>query len=353
MAEASSERTEMPTGRRLAKAREEGNLPQSTELVSAVSMVTLMAAAYFLGPTVTSWTVRGMRQAFSCDPAVVENPQAFLRYFQDKIMEAGMIVAPFLLALAVTGMAATLAIGGWNFSAKPLMPKFNMFNPTAAIGSLFSPQSGVKLLISTVKIAFIAVIVYFYLRNRMDDLVALRWAWSLELVTGITRLIFGVLIRLAVGLLIIGFADLFYQKWKYIDNLKMTKQEVKEEFRSMEGPPEVQRRIRQKQFEIAMRRMLQEVPKANVVVVNPDHVAVALRYDPDSMGSPMVVAKGADRICEKIKEVARAYGVPIIRRPELAREIFATVDLGKAIPEALFVAVAEILALVFRLRRNR
>jgi flagellar biosynthetic protein FlhB len=228
-----------------------------------------------------------------------------------------------------------------------------MFNPAAAIGSLFSPQSGVKLLISTVKIVFITIIVYYYLRNRIDDLVGLRWAWSFELITGITRLIFGVLIRMAIGLLLIGLADLFYQKWKYIQDLKMTKQEVKEEFRSMEGPPEVQRRIRQKQFEIAMRRMLQDVPKANVVVVNPDHVAVALRYDPDSMGAPIVVAKGADHICEKIKEVARAYGVPIIRRPELAREIFATVDLGKAIPEALFVAVAEILALVFRLRRNR
>jgi flagellar biosynthesis protein FlhB len=238
-------------------------------------------------------------------------------------------------------------------SFKPLAPKFNFLNPSASFSSLFSVQSAVKLLISVVKLAFVSGIVYLYLRTRINDILALRWAWSTELVTGTFQLIFGILFRVSIGLLIIGFADLIYQKWKYLDNLKMTKQEIKDEHRSTEGPPEVMRRIRQKQFEIAMQRMLQEVPAANVVVVNPDHVAVALKYDTATMESPIVVAKGADHMCEKIKEVARAYGVPILRRPTLARELYATVDLGRAIPEALFVAVAEILALVLRLRRNR
>jgi flagellar biosynthetic protein FlhB len=308
---------------------------------------------YLLGSQMAAWTTAGLRKALSCDPAVVENSQVFLTYLQDKLIETGMVMAPFLLALTVSGIAISIYISGWHVSLKPLNPKFNFFNPSALFTSMFSVRAAIKLVISVVQVTFISLIVYYYLRNRMGEIMALRWAWSAELVTGIMKMIFGVLFRVSIGLLIIGLVDLFYQKWKYIEDLKMTKQEVKDEYRSMEGPPEVMRRIRQKQFEIALQRMLQDVPTANVVVVNPDHVAVALKYDPATMESPIVVAKGAYHMCEKIKEIARSYGVPILRRPALAREIYATVDLGRAIPEALFVAVAEILALVLRLRRNR
>jgi len=353
MAESSSEKTEQPTGRRLGKARDEGQVPQSVELLSSVSVVVLVATVYLFGSQIAAWTTIGLRKALSCDPSVVENSQIFLAYLQDKLVETGMVMAPFLLVLMVSGIAISIYISGWHVSLKPLSPKFNFFNPSALFTSMFSVRSAIKLVISIVQLAFISLIVYNYLRNRLGDIMVLRWAWSSELVTGIMQMIFGVLFRVSIGLLIIGLADLFYQKWKYIEDLKMTKQEVKDEHRSMEGPPEVMRRIRQKQFEIAMQRMLQDVPTANVVVVNPDHVAVALKYDPSTMESPIVVAKGADHMCEKIKEIARSYGVPILRRPALAREIYATVDLGRAIPEALFVAVAEILALVLRLRRNR
>ena len=353
MAETANEKTEQPTARRLGKARDEGQVPQSVELVSSVSVVVLVAMVYLSGSQMAAWTTAGLRKALSCDPAVVENSQIFLAYLQDKLVEAGMVMAPFLLVLMVSGIAISIYISGWQMSLKPLSPKFNFFNPSALFTSMFSVRSAVKLVISIVQLVFISLIVYYYLRNRLGEIMALRWAWSVDLVSGIMGIIFGVLFRVSIGLLIIGLADLFYQKWKYIDDLKMTKQEVKDEHRNSESPPEVMRKIRQKQFDIAMQRMLQDVPTANVVVVNPDHVAVALKYDPATMESPTVVAKGADHMCEKIKEIARSYGVPILRRPALAREIYATVDLGRAIPEGLFVAVAEILALVMRLRRNR
>ncbi len=353
MAQSGSEKTEMPTGRRLGKAREEGHVPHSAEMVSSVSLVVLFATVYLLGSQIASWTMAGMRKVLSCDRTAMENPNLFMAYLQDQLAEAGTVMAPFLLILLVTGVGLSIYISGWHVSLKPLSPKFNFFNPSAVLSSMFSTNTAVRVLISLAKLIFVSLIVYVYLRSRLDEIMALRWAWSTGLVTGIMRLIFGVLLRVAIGILVIGMIDLFYQKWKYIEDLKMTKQEVKEEFRSMEGPPEVMRRIRKKQFEIAMQRMLQEVPTANVVVVNPDHVAVALKYDPKTMASPTVVAKGADQVCEKIKEIARAYGVPILRRPALARELFASVDLGRAIPESLFVAVAEILALVMRLRRNR
>lgn len=353
MADASSEKTELPTGRRLSKAWDAGKVPQSAELVSSVSLVALFATVYLLGSRLAHWMMASMRTALSCDRTVLDSSRLFLAHLQDKMAEAGMIMAPYLLVLLVAGVGISIWISGWHVTFKPLAPKFNFFNPSAVFGSMFSASAGVRLLVSLAKLTIVSVIVYFYLRNRLEDIMALRWAWSSDLIVGTMRLIFGVLLRVSIGLLIIGFSDLLYQKWKYIEDLKMTKQEVKDEFRSMEGPPEIMRRIRQKQFEIAMQRMMQEVPTANVVVVNPDHVAVALKYDPKTMGSPIVVAKGADKVCEKIKEIARAYGVPILRRPLLARELFATVDLGRAIPEALFVAVAEILALVLRLRRNR
>ena len=214
-------------------------------------------------------------------------------------------------------------------------------------------SSLVKLLLSIIKIVFVALIVSTYIRGKMETLATYQWAWSTEILKVISYLIVGAAIRLCLGLLIIGFIDLAYQKYKYIKNLMMTKQEVKDELKNQEGPPEIKRHIRQKQFEAAMRRMIQDVPKAKVVLVNPTHVAVALQYEPDTMHAPVVIAKGGDHVCEKIKEVARAYGIPIIRRPELARRIFSTVKLGKAIPEELFVAVAEVMALIYRLKRAR
>jgi flagellar biosynthetic protein FlhB len=167
------------------------------------------------------------------------------------------------------------------------------------------------------------------------------------------RLILGVLIRVGILLLVIAIGDAFYQKWKYIHDLKMTRQEAKQDRKDAEGSPEVKGRIRRIQIEVASRRMLKEVPKASVVLVNPTHVAVALRYEAKEMDAPVMVAKGADLMAEKIREIARAYGVPIIRRPELARTIYSTVEPGKPIPEALYVAVAEVLGMIYRLRRRK
>jgi flagellar biosynthetic protein FlhB len=168
--------------------------------------------------------------------------------------------------------------------------------------------------------------------------------------TAIGRTILGLMIRVGIGLLVIAIADVFYQKWKYIQDLKMTRQEVKQERRDTEGSPEVKGRIRKIQFEMAVRRISAEVPKATVVLVNPKHVAVALHYEAKTMEAPIVVAKG---LAEKIREIARAYGVPIVRRPELARTIYSTIKPGGAIPETLYVAVAEVLAMIYRLRHSK
>jgi flagellar biosynthetic protein FlhB len=173
------------------------------------------------------------------------------------------------------------------------------------------------------------------------------------MIATISKMILGLLIRIGIALLIIGIADVIYQKRKYIHDLKMTRQEVKQDHRDTEGAPELKRRIRTVQFQMALKRTLQEVPKATVVLVNPTHFAVALRYDSKTMDAPVMVAKGADHLAEKIREIARAYGVPIIRKPELARTIYSTVEPGNPIPENLYTAVAQVLALIYRLRHKK
>ena len=351
MAEAN--KTEQPTQRKLQKARQEGKVPQSQEMLSAITLITLMGITVLCGPWFVSWSKDQIRRGLSCDVSLVESAQAFNGLVRSIIVDVIFVMSPFLIALMAAGIAGSLLISGRNFAPQSLQWKLGNLNPVKGAMDLFSPQSVVKLCLSILKISFIGIIVWVYLHNKLNLLATMQWLESDELLAAIGKLIFGVVLRICIGLLVIGLIDLFYNKWKYIEQLKMTKQEIKYEHRDTDGPPELKTKIRQKQFEAAVRRMLQEVPKANVVLVNPDHVAVALRYDPQVMATPVVVAKGADHMCEKIKEIARAYGVPILRRPPLARELYATVKLGRPIPEKLYTVVAEILALIYRLRRGR
>jgi len=303
MAEKSvAEKTEQPTPKRIEKARQKGLVPQSQELTSVATLIVLVGMVALMAPEL---------------------------------------------------MEVCTAIGGLNFAPSAVSLKFDQINPVSGLEKLVDTNSMVKLLASIFKLLFVSLIVWFYLQDRLESLAVLRWAWSAELLTAIGRLILGLMIRIGIALLIIGLADVFYRKWKYIHDLKMTRQEVKQERRDWEGSPEVKGRIRRLQFEMAMRRISAEVPKATVVLVNPTHVAVALKYEAKTMGAPVLVAKGVDELAEKIREIARAYGVPVVRKPELARAIYSTVKPGNPVPEALYVAVAEVLAMIYRLRRRK
>jgi flagellar biosynthesis protein FlhB len=349
-----AERTEQPTVRRLAKAREKGQVPQSQELMSFASIVILLATVTFLAPDLLRWFTEQVKAGLSCDTSAFANNEAFINFINTKIIDSTIIILPILLALCVGTIFCSIVIGGgFNYAPEALMPKLSALNPMKGLHNLVNSRAIVQLLLSITKFTFISIIAWVYLEKQLDTLATLRWAWSLEILTVTSKMILGLMIRICIALLIIGLIDVFYQKWKYIEGLKMTKQEVKEENKQTEGLPEVKHRIRKVQVEMAMKRMLQEVPKANVVLVNPTHVAVALRYDSKTMEAPVMVAKGADHMAEKIREIARAYGVPIIRRPELARAIYSTVKPGHPIPETLYVAVAEIMALIHRLRRRK
>jgi flagellar biosynthetic protein FlhB len=346
---ADTNKTHEPTPRRIQKAREQGNVPQSQEMISAITLIALTGATALMGPWFMAWCKKELIESLHCRAELFDNSQVFTAWLNSKIISGMLMMTPFLAVLTVFGVAASVMVSGLNFAPQSLNWKLDELSPAQGVKKLFSPESLVKLLLSILKLTFIGFLVCLYLRKKTGYLMTLQWADTDQILSAMGGVILGAVIRICIGLLIIAAADWLYHRWKYTDTLKMTLQEVKEEHRDSEGPPEVKSRLRRKQYELGMRRMLKKVPKASVVLVNPTHVAVALQYEPGQM-APVVTAKGADLMCEKIKEIARAYGVPIIRRPELAREIYATVKLDYPIPDKLYAAVAEVLAVLYRLK---
>lgn len=347
------ERTERPTAKRLSKSRSEGKVAQSQELPAALTLLTLILILWLMGSGLLQWFTTEVKEGFSYRREIFLTPDSCIHFLNTKIANSTIVTLPFFLGLTAAGVVGCLAISGFNYAPKALKLNLGALNPVKGMGNMFSGRSMVALIISILKLTVIAIIAYMFLCDQLKTVADLRWAGSREILASVARLVFGIGIRIGIAILIIAAADAIYQKWKYIHDLKMTRQEVKQERKEDEGSPELKRRIRMLQYEMAKKRMLQEVPKANLILVNPTHVAVALKYDAKKMDAPIVVAKGADNLCEKIKEIGRAYGVPIIHRPELARALYSSVEPGKQIPEALFVAVAEVLALIYRLRHRR
>ena len=348
-----AEKTEQPTPKRLKKAREKGQVAQSQELPAVVSIVVLVMVLALSAPALLQWFIMQMKQGISGQTGVFADSNAFADFLNAKIISATCAMCPILAALCVGSVVACVAVGGLNFAPQALNLKLSAINPVTGFVKLFNVRSVVKLGVSIAKLIFVSIIVWLYLHSRIDTLAAIRWSWSAQIMVAIARIILGMLIRVCIALLVIAAIDVFFQKWKHTQDLKMTKQEVKQERKDTDGSPEVKSRVRQIQMAMSKRRMLQEVPKANVVLVNPTHVAVALRYDAKTMEAPVMVAKGADHVAEKIREIAQAYGVPIVRRPELARTIFSTLKIGDSIPQTLYAAVAEVLAMIYRLRHRK
>lgn len=348
-----AEKTHHPTFRKLQKARQRGQVPQSQELMSVVTLLVLVAMVALLGPSLTKWFIVQIKYGLSCENVVFSDAEAFTAFINGKTVDLMLVILPVLAALFVSAVLAGVAVSGFNFAPKAIELKFDKLNPITGFGNLVNVRSFVKLLTSILKLLCMSLVVWFYIRSKLEVIATLQWTWSMEMLAATARLILGLLIRVGIVMLLIGIADVIFQKWKYIHDLKMTRQEVKQDRKDTEGSPEVKGRIRRIQVELASRRMLREVPRASVVLVNPTHVAVALRYDSKEMNAPIMVAKGADNLAERIREVARAYGVPIVTRPELARTIYSTVEPGNPIPEALYVAVAEVLGMIYRLRRRK
>ena len=354
MAEQSaSDRTEEPTPERLRKARAEGRVPQSNEMPSAMAMGLVLIVLAIAGPKMYAWFAAEMRQGLSLGGGGAIDGATLVGTLEAKGGESMIRLLPFLLAGIAASVFGSLLVSGWAVSSKAVAPNLERISPVAGLKNLFSLRSLVHTLVAVAKLVVIMVVVMWSLRNKVSECLALMWTTPAGMAAAIAKLVFTVALRIGLAMIAIAGIDMVYQRWQYKRKLRMTRQEVKQERKQYEASPEVKGRIRRVQMALASKRMLQAVPNADVVVTNPTHVAVAIQYDPASMPAPQVVAKGANLLSEKIKEVARANDVPIVHRPQLARTLYSTIEVGRSIPETLFVAVAEILAMIYRLRKKR
>lgn len=347
-----TERTEPPTPERLRKAREEGKVPQSQEMYAAITLSVLLVVTCLAASTLWDWFSGQVRDGCTFDPAWPFDAESVTHLLEARLAQTLLALAPFMVAMSVAAVFSGVLVSGWTVAPKAIRLDPARINPVNGLKNLISTRSVVNLVASAAKVTVIGVIVVVYFQDKLGLCLALTWASPLEGFKTILGCVFGVVSRIAVALLAIAVLDALYQRWQFRRDMRMTRQEIKEERRQHEVSPEVRSRIRAVQFEMVRRRMLQAVPTADVVVTNPTHVAVALKYDALVMHAPQVVAKGADLMCERIKEIARTHQVPIIYRPELARAIYGTCEAGDVIPEPLYVAVAEVMAMIYRLRQQ-
>jgi flagellar biosynthesis protein FlhB len=347
------ERTERPTAKRLEKAREEGHVPRSPELNAAAVLLVTGASLRFLGGSIAATLFDIMQSALRLSPAQALDPGLALSTAAAELLRALIVCAPLFGLTMVAALVAPLALGGWNLSFGALAPDFSRLDPIAGFGRFFSAQGAVELGKAFAKFLVVAVIAVLVLRKESPRLLGLG---TLPLPVGIaqaTSLTADALLAVSAGLALIAAVDVPWQLWQYSQKLSMSREEIRREMKESEGAPEVRGRIRRTQRELARRRMMHEVPKADVVVVNPTHFAVALRYDEGRMRAPLVVAKGTDLVAARIREIAGENSVPIFEAPPLARALYHSVEIGGEIPATLYAAVAQVLTYIYQLKSAR
>jgi flagellar biosynthesis protein FlhB len=353
MAENEQERTEQPTGKRLEKARQEGHVPRSPELTTAAVLLVTAGSLHFLGGSVGASLFDIMKSALNVSPREAVDPGLALSAASAEMARALIVCAPIFGLTLVAALAAPLALGGWNFSLEALTPNFTRLDPIAGLGKFFSTQGAVELGKALGKFLIVGTVAVVVLRKQTPRLLALG---ATPLPVGIAQaanLASDALLAVAGGLALIAAVDVPWQLWQYTHKLRMTREEIREEYKESEGSPEVRTRIRRTQREMARRRMMHEVPKADVIVVNPTHFAVALRYEESRMRAPLVVAKGTDLIAARIREIATEHAVPVFEAPPLARALYHNVEIGGEIPATLYVAVAQVLTYIYQLKAAR
>jgi flagellar biosynthesis protein FlhB len=348
------EKTEPATPKRREDAREKGKVAKSTEVNSSLILVLGLLMLYVAGSGLVTQLSGVIRRAILEAPSVDINVVSVHNMLSQMLFAVGTIVIPVSLGIMVIGLGASFSQVGFLFTLKPLHPKWEKLNPGKGIKKILgSRHSLVELGKGLLKITIVGVVAYVSVESAINE--------TLELVDGDVAIVMGamgggaVAVGLKVGLafLFLAVLDYLFQRHEFERNLRMSKQEVKEETKMQEGDPQVKSRIRSIQRQIAYKRMMQDVPKADVIITNPTHVAIALSYNPPTMAAPKVVAKGAELIAQKIKEVGREHDIPIVEDKPLAQLLYKTVDVGEHIPQKLFQAVAQILAAIYKLRDNK
>ncbi|QYJ98926.1 flagellar biosynthesis protein FlhB [Shewanella alkalitolerans] len=347
----SQEKTEEATPRRREQAREKGQVARSKELGTSAVLMSAAAGFAVIGPSLGQSLMSVMTNLFTMSRQEIYDTNSLFNIWMMVFKELAIPMASFVLFLAFVAFLGNVVLGGITFSAKAFMPKGNKMNPISGFKRMFGVQALVELTKGIAKFSVVALMAYLLLSYYFTDILTLSQGHLPGNVFNALDLLVWMFIVLCSSTVIIVVIDVPFQIWNHNKQLKMTKQEIKDEYKDTEGQPEMKGRVRQMQREMAQRRMMAEVPNADVIVVNPEHYAVAVKYDVTKAAAPYVLAKGVDDVAFKIREIAREHDVAIVSAPPLARAIYHTTKIDQEIPEGLFTAVAQVLAYVFQLRQ--
>ncbi|MBU2802127.1 flagellar biosynthesis protein FlhB [Acidithiobacillus caldus] len=348
--EQSQERTEAATPKKREDARKKGQVPRSRELSTSALLLLSASLLYGLGSEIQTMATDFLRAGLRLTPAVMSNHQDLLRHLVQMAGLALSDVLPLWLALMLVVLLASIALGGWNFSTKTLIPNFSHLDPIEGIQRLFSRRGFLELVkaaLKTLVVGGIGVTVIWAQRGELLGLIQISPKSAMVSLLSMSGLVF---LIMAVGTLLIVLFDVPFQLWIFNEKLKMSRQDIKDEMKEMDGNPQIKTKVRSMQREMARRRMMAAIPSASVVVTNPTHYAVALRYVESENRAPVVLAKGAGNVALRIRELAQEHGVPLVEAPPLARALYHHVELEQEIPALLYRAVAEVLAYLHQLR---
>jgi flagellar biosynthesis protein FlhB len=350
MAENDGDKTEAPTARRRQEARDQGQIARSPDLTAALLLLTTLLVLNATSTRIIGTLKRFVGRMLSAASLADFNPTTAAQDLGEGIRQIGFALAPLLVAVVITAIVANILQVGLVFNPARLAPNFAALNPTRGAAKIFSRNfKPMQILLNITKLVVLAMVAYSALHGRIAQIISAQQLSFLQVFLLGASTIYSIALRLAIALLIIALIEYIYQRWKLEQELKMTKQEVKEEMRRMDGDPKVKQRRRQLALQRHQQKLKRDVPKADVVVTNPTHYAVALQYNSATMHAPRMLAKGQDFLALRIREIAIEHGVPIIERKPLARALYQTVEVGQDIPEELYGAVAEILAYVYEL----
>ena len=344
------DKTERASPKRRREARERGQIPRSRELATAAVVLGGAVLLLGLGPEVARGAQDLMREALSFDATRLQDAGGLPGHFGTLLLRALLLVVPLLGGLLLLAVGGTLLVGGWNFSTQAATPDFSRLNPVSGLGRIFSSNGLVELVKGLVKFILIGIVAAFAAWKLRGELFGLGVEDGVQGIAHGAALCLQAFAWMAAALLLIAAADIPWQLWSYEKNLRMSKQELREEYKQSEGRPEVKARIRRVQQEMSNRRMMDAVPKADVIVTNPTHYAVALSYAAGKSRAPKVVAKGVDQIALTIRELGRQHRIPVVEAPPLARALYRHCELDGEIPVNLYAAVAQILTYVYQLR---
>lgn len=349
----SQEKTEEATPRRIEKSREDGQTARSKELATMAVLLAGAGGLLMFGAGLGASLENIMRENFALEREMVFDTRAMSLLLLDSAWEAAVALMPLMILLFVAAILGPIGIGGILFSGKAIAPKLNRMDPFKGLGRMFSIRSLIELVKAVAKVALVMIIAILILDLRTEDLLSIAEEPAIPAMEHVLWTLGWSFFLLSCATIVIAVIDVPFQIHDHQKKLRMTKQEVKDEFKDSEGKPEVKSRIRQLQREMSQRRMMQDVPGADVVITNPTHYAVALKYDQNTMAAPVVVAKGGDEVAFKIMEIAREHKVDVLRTPPLTRAVYHNTDIGGEIPDGLYMAIAQVLAYLFQLRQFR